>query len=130
MNCEKYRELFSDSIDGEISAEEAEDFRNHLRNCEACREEFGKFRRAQSLLKLLPKKEAPSGLWKAIKEEVMPVEQALVFFSQPVTTFDRFGPREKYSPPVRICGLSFRSLRREGTSSVSEQNSMQRGQRK
>jgi len=112
MKCEEYRELFSDAIDGEFSKEQAEDFRDHLRNCEACGEEFEKFRHAQSLLKLLPKKKAPSELWEAIKAEVRPVEQSPVFFSQPVTTFELFRPREKFSPPTRIYGMTFRVLRR------------------
>ncbi len=112
MKCEEYRELFSDVIDGELSEEQAKDFRDHLRNCEACREELEKFRRAQSLLKLLPKKEAPPELWEAIAAEVEPAEQRLVFLVQSVGTLQRIRFREKPSPPTHTYGISFRNLRR------------------
>ena len=113
MKCETYRELFSNFIDGELSEKQAEDLREHLRNCEACREELGKFRQAQTLLKLLPKREAPSELWEAIAAEVEPVGQRLIFFLQSVDASERFRPKTKPSPPARIYGISFRNLRRE-----------------
>jgi len=113
MNCEEYRELFSDVIDGELSKEQTEDFRNHLRNCEACREELEKFRKAQTLLKLLPKKEAPLGLWEAIEAEVAPVGQKMVLFLQSANASERFRHRTKPPPPARIYGISFRNLGRK-----------------
>ena len=113
MKCEANRELFSDFIDDELSEEQSKALKNHLRSCEACSEELGKFRRAQSLLRLLPKEEAPSELWEAIELEVSPAEDRLIFFLQSVSASERFRPRRKPSAPVRIYGISFGNLRRK-----------------
>ena len=107
MKCEEYRELFSDFIDGELSEEQTEDFKNHLKSCKACKEELERFRQAQTLLKLLPKKEAPPEIWEVIEAEVKPIEKKLVFFFQSVGIFESFRLSEKPSPPARIYGISF-----------------------
>ena len=113
MKCEANRELFSDFIDDELSEEQSKAFKNHLRSCEACSEELEKFRRAHSLLRLLPKKEAPSELWEAIKPDASPAADRLVFFLQSVSASERFRPRKQPPAPVRIYGISFGNLRRK-----------------
>jgi len=106
MKCEEYRELFSDFIDGELSENQIEDFRSHLKSCKACREELGKFRQAQTLLKLIPKKEAPSELWGRIETRVRLRERTFVFFFQSAGIFERLGVEEE-ALPVPIYGISF-----------------------
>ena len=107
MKCEEYRELFSNFIDGELKDSQIEDFRNHLKNCKTCKEEFEKFRQAQTLLKLLPKKEAPPELWGMIETRVRLREGELVSFFQSVGIFERLGLEEESSPPAHIYGISF-----------------------
>jgi len=107
MKCEEYRELFSDFIDGELSENQIEDFKNHLKSCKACREELEKFRQSQTLLKLLPKKEAPPELWEMIETRVRLREVELVSFYQSVGIFERLGFEEEPSSPVQIYGISF-----------------------
>ncbi len=107
MKCEGYRRLFSDFIDGELSEEGLEDFRDHLKSCKACREELEKFRRAQMLLKLLPKKEAPPELWEVIKAKMRFMEKKLIFFFQSIGVFERLEVEEELPPLTRIYGLSF-----------------------
>ena len=106
MKCEEYRELFSDFIDDELSEKQIEDFRNHLKSCKACREELERYRQAQTLLKLLPKKEAPSELWGMIETRVRLREGELVFFYQSVGIFERLGLEEESSQPTHIYGIS------------------------
>ena len=112
MNCERCEENFSDFIDGELSAEQAEGFRNHLRACKACRREFEKFRQAQTLLKLLPKKKAPAELWKTIQTEVKPAKKETVFFLQTYNAFEDFKHKMRRPLPDHVYGVSFRMLRR------------------
>ena len=107
MKCEGYRKLFSDFIDGELSEEGLEDFRDHLKSCEACRKKLKGFRLAQMLLKLLPKKEAPPELWGAIEAKVRFMEKKPVFFFQSIGVFERLEVEEELPPPTRIYGLSF-----------------------
>lgn len=38
MNCEKYREMISTLVDGELATEEKIDLQNHLDKCSACRQ--------------------------------------------------------------------------------------------
>ena len=113
MKCEVYRKLFSDFMDNEFLEERTEDFKDHLRICRACRKELEKFRHAQTLLKLLPKKEAPAELWEAIAAEMEPAEPRLVFLLQSVRASERFKHRTRSFAPVRIYGMSFGNLRRE-----------------
>lgn len=107
MKCEGYRRLFSDFIDDELSEEVLEDFRDHLKSCKACGEELREFRQAQMLLKLLPKREAPSELWEVIEAKVRFRERKPVFFFQSMGIFERLEVEEEPSPPARIYGLSF-----------------------
>ena len=107
MKCEEYRELFSDFIDSELLENQVEDFRNHLKSCKSCREELERFRQAQRLLKLLPKKEAPPELWGMIETKVRLREGELVFFYQSVGIFERLGLKEEPPPPDYIYGISF-----------------------
>ncbi|MBM3238286.1 hypothetical protein FJZ31_18500 [Candidatus Poribacteria bacterium] len=111
MKCEEYRELFSNFIDDELSEEQIKDFRRHLKSCQACRKEFEGFRQSQTLLKLLPKKEAPLELWEKIETRVRLREVELVSFYQSVGIFERLGLEEKPSSPIQIYGISFRMLR-------------------
>ncbi len=118
MTCEEYRKLFSNFIDGELKDLQIEDFRNHLNNCKACKEEFERFRQAQTLLKLLPKKEAPPELWGMIETRVRLGEGKLVSFFPLEGIFDRFVLEEVPSPPVPIYGISF-GMPRWGQSAFS-----------
>ncbi len=106
MKCEEYRELFSDFIDGELSEKQIEDFRNHLKNCKTCKEEFKSFRQSQTMLKLLPKKEASPELWRTIETRVRLREGELVSFFQSVGIFERLGLEEESSQPTHIYGIS------------------------
>lgn len=107
MKCEKYRELFSDFIDGELSENQIENFRSHLKSCKACKEEFEGFRQAQTLLKLLPKKEAPPELWRMIETKVRLREVELVFFLQSVGIFERLELEKEPPTLTQIYGISF-----------------------
>ncbi len=40
MNCEKYKNLINEYIEGTISNEQAEELKRHTETCERCREEF------------------------------------------------------------------------------------------
>jgi len=107
MKCEEYRELFSNFIDDGLSEKQIEDFRNHLKSCKACREELERFRQAQTLLKLIPKKEAPSELWGRIETRMRLRESELAFFFQSIRSFERLRIEEKLSSPTHIYGISF-----------------------
>ncbi len=107
MKCEEYRELFSDFIDSELSEEQTENFRNHLQICEVCREELEKFRQSQTLLKLIPKKEAPPELWRTIETKVRLIEGESIFFFQSLRILERLRLEEKPSSLTHIYGMSF-----------------------
>lgn len=107
MKCEEYRELFSDFIDDELSEKQIDVLRDHLKICEICKEEFKNFRQAQTLLKLLPKKEVPSELWGRIETRVRLKESELAFFFQSIRSFERLRIEEKSSSPTHIYGISF-----------------------
>ena len=106
MKCEEYRKLFSDFIDGELKDLQVEDFRNHLKSCEECREELEKFRQAQTLLQLLSKKAAPTELWGMIERRVKRSEGKLVFSFQSAGIFEKLEPEEPLLP-FPIYGISF-----------------------
>ena len=50
MNCDDYQRLLHLNRSGELSAQEAEDLRSHLRLCEKCTLEYQRIQRADELL--------------------------------------------------------------------------------
>lgn len=65
MNCAETQELMLDLLYGELSESTAKEVREHLDDCPACREEFGRLARVRAALKLHrasnePAKKGPS----------------------------------------------------------------------
>ncbi|MEO8126667.1 MAG: HEAT repeat domain-containing protein [Bryobacteraceae bacterium] len=54
MNCEKVREHFADDLAGTLEAAAAADFRSHLLECRACREEANHMRTTWTSLDSIP----------------------------------------------------------------------------
>jgi len=59
MNCDAIREQLSAYLDGELEAEEAEQVREHLASCEACRKELASLEELTGVLRALPRHKAP-----------------------------------------------------------------------
>ena len=51
MNCEKYKSIVEEYLDGTISAEKLAEFENHARTCESCRDEFNRCVLMQDVIK-------------------------------------------------------------------------------
>jgi predicted anti-sigma-YlaC factor YlaD len=106
MNCERYRHLFSDFIDNELSEDQIMDFKNHIKICSSCKEEFTNFARSQEILKLLSKKEVNPDLWNVIEERVKKIENSkLLFFSKSYGVSASF--KKERSNIIRIYGTSY-----------------------
>jgi len=70
MKCEEIKELFSEYVDGELSAADAASVEQHLAGCEACRAEFEALRQTAALVRSLPRADAPQGLARSVTESV------------------------------------------------------------
>ena len=51
MNCEKYKSVVEEYLDGTISAEKLAEFENHMQTCESCRDEFNRCVLMQDVIK-------------------------------------------------------------------------------
>ena len=49
-DCEKYMELMSQMLDGELPAEQAEALRTHIETCPECRQVYGAFQNVSEAL--------------------------------------------------------------------------------
>ena len=106
MNCEKYKTLFSDFIDNELSEDQIIDFKNHIKICSSCKEEFTSLTQSQEILKFLSRKEANSDLWNVIEERVKKIEKnKMLFFSKSYGVSASF--KKERLPIIRIHGISY-----------------------
>ncbi len=51
MNCEKYKSVIEEYLDGTISGERLAEFENHTQTCESCRDEFNRCVLMQDVIK-------------------------------------------------------------------------------
>ena len=70
MNCEKYQELISAFIDGELTAEESINLQNHLDQCPACRRLMEEVKELHSLIASEDKTRMPIDVEKQILIDV------------------------------------------------------------
>jgi len=106
MNCEKYRTLFLDFIDNELSEDQIMNFRNHIEICSSCKKELSFFMRSQEILKLISRKEVSPNLWNVIEERVKKIENSkLIFFSKSYGVSASF--KKERSNIIRIYGTSY-----------------------
>jgi anti-sigma factor RsiW len=54
MSCEKFEEMISVSLDGELTAQETDQLHWHLSTCQACREFLSSMQQIKDLFKLQP----------------------------------------------------------------------------
>ena len=59
MNCEEARALFSEFYDGELNQEIAQAVKEHLADCQECREEYKNLKKSLKILSKLKILEAP-----------------------------------------------------------------------
>ena len=57
MSCDRFKELMMGRLDGELSEEQSGELRDHLRRCEACREESEGFAALKEGLAMIEFKE-------------------------------------------------------------------------
>ncbi|HDH99518.1 MAG: hypothetical protein DRP99_06905 [Candidatus Latescibacterota bacterium] len=111
MDCNYYRALFSAFVDDELDEQEARNFKAHILKCRDCGERFKAFRRAQDLLLLLERKEAPPQLWERIEEGITRKEEpAYTFFQMLGDPSEPLGRRRELALirlPVYRTGISF-----------------------
>lgn len=62
MRCAKARPLFSSYLDGAVSGAEMQEISQHLRQCNACQQEYGLMESARVLVARLGTKQAPPDL--------------------------------------------------------------------
>lgn len=67
MRCRDVRRHLSAFLDGELEGEVREEIERHLERCGECMEEYKALAEAVSLVRGLPRLEAPEGLWVRIK---------------------------------------------------------------
>jgi hypothetical protein len=68
MNCGRIRDILGDYIDGELSAEEADGIRQHLKECGGCRDYERALREGViAPLKGAGRFEAPASVWSGIE---------------------------------------------------------------
>lgn len=68
MDCEKYLEIMSAMIDGEVSEDEQKELMLHIKNCKACKSAYDAFTAISAELSELV--EAPENLCKNVMSEV------------------------------------------------------------
>ena len=49
MSCDKYKEMLMGYLDGELSDGESREIEKHLKDCTACSEELGQFRKLKEI---------------------------------------------------------------------------------
>ena len=59
MNCKEARALFSEFYDRELNQEICEAVKEHLTECQECKEEYKNFRKSLKILRKLKVLEAP-----------------------------------------------------------------------
>jgi predicted anti-sigma-YlaC factor YlaD len=59
MNCKETRDLFSDFYDRELNREICDAVKEHLAECQECKEEYGNFKKSLKFLKKLKELQAP-----------------------------------------------------------------------
>ena len=59
MNCKEARALFSEFYDRELNQEICEAVKEHLTECQECKEEYKNFRKSLNILRKLKVLEAP-----------------------------------------------------------------------
>ncbi len=74
MNCEQWRERFTDFIEESLPASQHQQMAAHLRQCPDCARELDAFRRAVAALRELPTVAAPQDLPVRIRQ-ALPVQQ-------------------------------------------------------
>lgn len=70
MSCDRYQELFSAVIDGELTDSEEGQLRSHLAECSACRAKLETMRQENDLLSSSAMPRQPSGLRAKVKERI------------------------------------------------------------
>lgn len=73
MTCHEARELFSDRLDGQLSADAAARLDAHLAGCDDCRLEWARFERVVSLAQGMEPSHAPAGFVDHVLEAARPV---------------------------------------------------------
>ena len=73
MTCHEARELFSDRLDGQLSADAAARLDAHLAGCDDCRLEWARFERVVSLAQGMEPSHAPAGFVDRVLEAARPV---------------------------------------------------------
>ncbi len=81
-HARRHRQL-SAYLDGELTAQEADEVRAHLADCTACRADLAQLQSVKALLGHLPERFAPPDLWASIRTQVdRPTEAWMVSVSQ------------------------------------------------
>ncbi len=70
MTCDRYTELISAGIDGELTDAETADLEQHLKDCEACRARSSVMNMQNQSMKSTPIPIQPSGLRDAIRGRI------------------------------------------------------------
>ncbi len=70
MKHEKIKELLPLYIDGGLTEQEKKLVKEHLQNCEECREELKKYRENRDLLSSIEKEKAPAGFDKSVLNKI------------------------------------------------------------
>jgi len=70
MKCKKQRKLFSAFLDGKLEGKIKAAFKEHLKQCNACRNEYEAFRKTVEAVRGLPRAAAPEGFRSRVLERV------------------------------------------------------------
>ncbi len=71
MSHHRLSRQLSAYLDGELTAEDEQEVREHLARCEACRDELRQLQAVRSLLRRLPEPQAPEDLWGAVRSRTV-----------------------------------------------------------
>ena len=85
MTCHEARELFSDRLDDQLSADAAARLDAHLAGCDDCRLEWARFERAVSLAQGMEPSRAPAGFVDRVLEAARPAPWPLRLVRQAFT---------------------------------------------
>jgi anti-sigma factor RsiW len=70
LTCERYIELISSAIDGELTDSEASDLDIHVQECPACRARSALMRRQNDVMRSTPVPVGPVGLRDAVRRRI------------------------------------------------------------
>lgn len=70
MECEKYRELMSLYIDGELNESEEKELLEHIKNCPLCEKELNELKAISSMLKATEEAPLPDNFHKEVMEKI------------------------------------------------------------